>query len=106
MSSGSIPAVRIARNDATAAIDAVVDIPPLDTVEAENFVNGINTWNLDAINVTDFGAGRTIGYTGEGVYVAVLDTGLVQNWRMFFPEQRIAEEYARAFGGGGASGNW
>jgi subtilisin family serine protease len=86
--------------------DAEVSIPPLDTVEAEDFVDGVNTWNLDAINVTDFGAGRTIGYTGEGVYVAVLDTGLVQNWRQFFPQERIAEEYAAAFGGGGASGNY
>lgn len=85
--------------------DAEVSIPPLDTVEAEDFVEGLNTWNLDAINVTDFGEGRTIGYTGEGTYVAVLDTGLVQNWRMFFPEERIAKEYAAAFGGGGASGN-
>jgi subtilisin family serine protease len=85
--------------------DAEVSIPPLDTVEAEDFVDGINTWNLDAINVTDFGEGRTIGYTGEGTYVAVLDTGLVQNWRQFFPQERIAEEYAAAFGGGGASGN-
>ena len=86
--------------------DAEISIPPLDTVEAEDFVGGINTWNLDAINVTDFGAGRTIGYTGEGSYVAVLDTGLVQNWRMFFPQERIAEEYAAAFGGGGAAGNY
>jgi subtilisin family serine protease len=86
--------------------DAEASAPPLDTVEAKDFVDGINTWNLDAINVTDFGVGRTIGYTGEGTYVAVLDSGLVQNWRQFFPEERIAEEYAVAFGGGGAAGNY
>ena len=79
--------------------------PPLDTVEVEDFTDGISTWDLDAINVTDLGTGRTIGYTGDGVYVAVLDTGLVQNWRQFFPQERVAEEYAAAFGGGGNSGN-
>jgi subtilisin family serine protease len=35
------------------------------------------------------------------VWVAVLDTGLVDTWRQYFPEQRIAEEYARCFQGGG-----
>jgi subtilisin family serine protease len=74
---------------------------PVDTVAATNFLNGINTWNLDAINVTDFGKGRTIGYDGTGVYVAVLDTGLVDSWRQYFPQERIAVEYAKAFGGGG-----
>ena len=62
---------------------------------------GANLWNLDAINVTDFGGGRTVDYDGEGVYIAVLDTGLVHNWRDYFPEERIASEHARAFGGGG-----
>lgn len=75
---------------------------PVDTVLAEDFVNGLSTWNLDVINVTDFGFdNRQVPYDGEGVYVAVLDTGLVKNWRQYFPEQRIAEEYARSFGGGG-----
>jgi subtilisin family serine protease len=101
----NLSAIRALRYVRAADQDAEASARPIDTVEAENFVDGINTWNLDAINVTDFGEGRTIGYTGEGVYVAVLDTGLVQNWRQFFPEERIAEEYAVAFGGGGVSGN-
>jgi subtilisin family serine protease len=86
-------------------LDAEASAPPVNSVEVEDFLNGISTWNLDAVNVTDLGAGRTISYTGEGVYVAVLDTGLVENWREFFPQERIAEEYAVAYGGGGASGN-
>jgi subtilisin family serine protease len=36
------------------------------------------------------------------VYVAILDTGLLSSWRFYFPDDRIAEEYARSFGGGGA----
>jgi subtilisin family serine protease len=103
--SSNLAAIRALPDVLAATQDVEASAPPIDTVEAENFVGGISTWNLDAINVTDFGEGRTIGYTGEGVYVAVLDSGLVQNWRQFFPEERIAEEYAVAFGGGGASGN-
>jgi subtilisin family serine protease len=62
----------------------------------------LSTWNLDAVNVTDFGFdNRTAAYDGTGVYVAVLDTGLLDSWRQYFPEERIAVAYARSFGGGG-----
>ncbi len=27
---------------------------PIDTVLATDFIDGLSTWNLDAINVTDF----------------------------------------------------
>jgi subtilisin family serine protease len=77
---------------------------PIDTVAATNFENGFSTWDLDAINVTNFGLGRTIGANvdGTGVYVAVLDTGLMDSWRQYFPEQRIATQFAKSFGGGGS----
>ncbi|HYP08497.1 MAG TPA: S8 family serine peptidase [Bryobacteraceae bacterium] len=79
---------------------------PLDTVPVADFTGGLNTWNLDAVNVTNFGGGRTVAETGRGVYVAVLDTGLHDSWRQYFPEQRIAGNYAKAFrGGGGEAGN-
>jgi subtilisin family serine protease len=81
--------------------DAERNDVPVVASAVTNFSAGINTWDLDAINVTDFGAGRTIGYDGTGVYVAVLDTGLVDNWRYYFPAERIAVEYAICFGGGG-----
>ena len=76
---------------------------PVKTVAASNFGNGINTWNLDAINVTDFPSGNTRQVTqdGAGVYVAVLDTGLLNSWRQYYPQERIAVEYAKSFGGGG-----
>ncbi|MFN2215795.1 MAG: S8 family peptidase [Anaerolineales bacterium] len=76
---------------------------PIDTVAVSDFSPGLSTWNLDAINVTDFGFNnRTVPYDGDGVYVAVLDTGLVDSWRQVFPEERIATEYAKSFAGSGS----
>lgn len=74
---------------------------PVDTVAAGNFMNGLSTWDLDAINVTDIGLNnRQVAFDGTGVYVAVLDSGLLDSWRQYFPQERIAEEYARSFTGG------
>jgi subtilisin family serine protease len=75
---------------------------PVDAVSVADFENGANTWNLDAVNVTDAGVkGRTVAQDATGVYVGVLDTGLLDSWRQYFPEQRIATQYAKSFGGGG-----
>jgi subtilisin family serine protease len=79
---------------------------PVDTVSATNFANGRSTWDQDAVDVTDLGQGRTIQYDGSGIYVAVLDTGLLDSWRQYFPQERIAAQFAKAFnGGGGEQGN-
>ena len=87
---------------AAANPDAERNGGPVDTVAAEDFMDGLSTWDLDAINVTDSGFdNRQVGYDGTGVYVAVLDTGLLDSWRQYFPEERIAVEYAKSFGGGG-----
>jgi subtilisin family serine protease len=74
---------------------------PITEVVATDFSDGFSTWDLDAINVTNYPKTRIVGYDGTGVYVAVLDTGLVDNWRSYFPAERIAEQYAKSFGGGG-----
>jgi len=87
--------------------DAEREGRPLDTVAAGDFADGFGTWDLDAINVTNPGpANRQVAYDGTGVYVAVLDTGLLDSWRQYFPEERIAVPYARAFGGGGGDMGW
>lgn len=92
---------------AAAGPDAERKGAPVDGVLVEDFADGLSTWDLDAINVTDFGFGnRQVDYDGTGVYVAVLDTGLLDSWRQYFPEERIAVQYARSFGGGGGEQGW
>jgi len=96
-----LPKIQALPYVAAANPDAERKGAPVDTVAAEDFMDGISTWDNDAVNVTNFGAGRTTGYDGNGVYVAVLDTGLLDSWRQYFPQERIAEEHGRSFGGGG-----
>ncbi len=85
--------------------DAERNAPPIDTVPVEDFADGLSTWNLDAVNVTDFGFNnRQVAQDGTGVFVGVLDSGLLDSWRQYFPQERIAVEYAKSFGGGGARG--
>ena len=99
--SGELTAIRALPYVAAANPDAEVKGAPVDTVAATNFTNGFNTWDQDAINVTNFGSGRVETHNGAGVYVAVLDTGLLDSWRQYFPQERIATQFGIAFGGGG-----
>jgi subtilisin family serine protease len=102
---GNLAAIRALPYVADAERDAQVVGAPIDPLEATDFEDGLSTWNLDAVNVTNLGlANRTLPYDGTGVYVGVLDTGLLDTWRQYFPEQRIAVAYATSFGGGGAFG--
>lgn len=100
--SGMLPVIQSLPYVAAANADAVRNGRPVKTVLVTNFSSGMSTWDLDAINVTDYGQGRNIYYDGSGVYVAVIDTGLVDNWRQYFPADRIATLYAKSFAGGGA----
>jgi subtilisin family serine protease len=52
---------------------------------------GYFTWDSDFINV------ESVSETGAGVYVAVLDTGLVPNWRDYFPVDRVATDLGTGF---------
>jgi subtilisin family serine protease len=53
--------------------------------------SGYSTWDSDLVNV------ERVTQTGAGVYVAVLDTGLVPNWRDYFPAARIATHLGTGF---------
>ena len=53
--------------------------------------DGYSTWDADMINI------ENVSQTGAGVYVAVLDTGLVPNWSDYFPKERIATELGTGF---------
>ncbi|GAP14484.1 subtilisin-like serine protease [Longilinea arvoryzae] len=53
--------------------------------------DGYSTWDADMINAEE------LEQTGAGVYVAVLDTGLVPNWSDYFPKERIATELGTGF---------
>lgn len=97
-----LPAIQALPYVLAANPDAERQGAPVDAVSVADFVGGLNTWDLDAVNVTNFGVGRTINFDGTGVYIGVLDTGLLDSWRQYFPQERIAEEFAVAFSGGGA----
>ena len=93
----ALPYVAAANPDAKRVGKPVPSSPFTDTA------SGIATWDLDQIDVMQNGSPdtRTVAQTGAGVYVAVLDTGLLSSWRFYFGEERIADEFAIAFGGGG-----
>ncbi|HEX6534177.1 MAG TPA: S8 family serine peptidase [Gemmatimonadaceae bacterium] len=96
----SLPFVKMAEQD-----QQIRAVPP-ELQNVSDFTGGRSTWNLDAVNVTaDTGfATRSVSYTGDGVFVGVLDSGLLPTWRDYFPEDRIATQYATTFIGGGAVG--
>jgi len=52
---------------------------------------GSPTWDSDMINI------EQVTQTGRGVYVAVLDTGLVPHWQDYFPTERIATNLGTGF---------
>ncbi len=100
-----IPGIRALPYVLAAGPDAERDGPPVDAVAVTDFTNGLSTWNLDAVNVTNPGFNnRQVDQDGSGVYVGLLDTGLLDSWRQYFPQERIAVQYARSFGGGGVVG--
>jgi subtilisin family serine protease len=53
--------------------------------------DGYQTWDSDLVDIDQ------VSETGAGVYVAVLDTGLVPNWSDYFPTQRVATQYGAGF---------
>ena len=73
------------------------------TIMSDGHANGIGTWDLDMINVANSGTSsgaRTVSETGDGVLVVVMDTGLENSWRDYFPADHILTQYAASFTGG------
>ncbi|MGH2677622.1 MAG: S8 family peptidase [Actinomycetota bacterium] len=94
---------------------AVADLPFVSLVEDDQLggFTDVATWERDIIDVADVEESGIIGDpdprevagTGTGVHVAVIDTGLIREWREFLPEARVDTSLARAFLGGGALGS-
>ena len=53
--------------------------------------DGYPTFDSDMIDI------EQVSETGEGVYVAVLDTGLVPHWKDYFPRDRVATKLGKGF---------
>lgn len=86
----SLPFVTSVNEDTIRQLDAV-------EVAAAPFLPGNPYW-LDLID-----AESNTTYTGDGVWVAVLDSGFYPNWRDYFKESSILTTLAHAFIG--ANGN-
>ena len=100
-----LDAVRALSFVASAEPDAEISLDDPQPLAVEAFTGGASMWNLDAVNVTT-GPGtnvRAVDETGEGVYIGVLDSGLLPTWRAYFLPERIASQYATSFVGGGAA---
>lgn len=66
---------------------------PLGAAPRAKQVTGTyGTWDADVINIEN-----TAPYSGAGVYVAVLDTGLVPNWRDYFSDSQILTHLGTGF---------
>jgi subtilisin family serine protease len=57
----------------------------------QSTVDGYSTFDAAMINI------EKVAQTGNGVYVAVLDTGLAPNWKDYLPEARIATTLGKGF---------
>jgi len=95
-----------------AARAALTRLPFVARVEADlpRFSTDVGSWDRDIIDAVDVQESGIIGdpdprevlYTGAGVHVALIDTGLIKNWRDFLIAGRVRTDLARAFMGGGA----
>ncbi|HEY3437283.1 MAG TPA: S8 family serine peptidase, partial [Actinotalea sp.] len=93
----ALPYVKAANQDARRVGKPVPGAPANTDV-----TDDVATWDTDQIDVTDVPTDtRTVTQTGAGVYVAIIDTGLLSSWPTYFGTDRIAADLGVAFGGGG-----
>jgi subtilisin family serine protease len=74
---------------------AIVTVAPVSAAKPGqawgSTADGYHTYDSDLINI------ENVTEDGDGVYVAVLDTGLVPEWADYFSKDRVAEEYGIGF---------
>jgi subtilisin family serine protease len=95
-----------------AARAAITRLQFVARVEADlpRYPTDVGSWDRDIIDAVDVQESGIIGdpdprevpYTGAGVHVALIDTGLIKNWRDFLIAGRVRTDLAKAFMGGGA----
>lgn len=81
-------------------IPGIQAMPGVVGVYRDNVVTvhaGVKTWDLDIMDVENVHNNSFTDVDGTGVYVAVLDTGLVPHWKNYFPEERIATKLGAGF---------
>lgn len=78
------------RDDAARTLTSVTDVEAAGPAAMTSIAN---TFNLDFIDREETTA------TGAGVYVAILDAGLVPEWRNYLDESRVRIDLGRSFTG-------
>ncbi len=91
---------------------AIRSLPFVESVDTDQkrYLTDVGTWDRDILDVVDVEESGSIGdpdtrevaQTGAGVHVALIDTGLISNWRDFLVEGRVDTSLALTFLGGGA----
>jgi subtilisin family serine protease len=91
---------------------AIQRLPFVAEVEADQlrYLTDVGSWDRDLLDVVDVEETSSVGNpdarevpeTGAGVHVALIDTGLVKDWRPFLVANRVRTDLARAIMGGGA----
>ena len=74
--------------------------------DGSRYLSDAGTWDRDIIDVVDVEETGLVGdpdrreveQNGRGVHVAVIDTGLVMNWRDFISEDKVDTELSRRMG--------
>jgi subtilisin family serine protease len=87
-------------------------LPFVANVETDRVrhLTDVGTWDRDILDVVDVQETNSVGdpdprevaQTGAGVHVALIDSGLIKDWRQFLDSGRVRTDLARAIMGGGA----
>lgn len=94
-----LPFVTSVNPDTIKELDSVIVEGVAPSPATSDTLPGMPYWH-DLIDLENNG-----GYTGEDVWVAVLDSGFYPNWRDYFAEDSILTQHARAFNAAGAHEN-